>query len=171
MSRVGYKRSVYCSFPSVTKVFVLPLYKSTVYTLSMKWKMQIKVWLFSSININHNILQLQVVLQKCKVKSLMHSPGDYILLSADKYEIKVCTVYHTYIILIPREIKCLSASLKFTNRRLYFLPYCLLVKLCTRHATLWKLTFQCFPSCLDLNDSSTWMVMQKVSAFSACLMC
>lgn len=53
-----------------------------------------KVWLFNSININYYILQLQVVLQKCKVKSLMHSPGDYILLSADKYEIKVCTIYH-----------------------------------------------------------------------------
>lgn len=38
---------------------------------------------------NMDIFILQVVLQKCKVKSLLHSPGDYILLSADKYEIKV----------------------------------------------------------------------------------
>ena len=32
---------------------------------------------------------LQVLLQKCEVESMMHSPGDYILLSADKYEVKV----------------------------------------------------------------------------------
>lgn len=31
----------------------------------------------------------QVILQKCEVESMVHSPGDYILLSADKYEIKV----------------------------------------------------------------------------------
>lgn len=31
----------------------------------------------------------QVILQKSEVESMMHSPGDYILLSADKYEIKV----------------------------------------------------------------------------------
>lgn len=72
-----------------------------------------KVWLFNSININHYILQLQVVLQKCKVKSLMHSPGDYILLSADKYEIKVCTVSHTYIISVPREmLECFAEVYK-----------------------------------------------------------
>ncbi|MBW03683.1 F-box/WD repeat-containing protein 2, partial [Eschrichtius robustus] len=40
----------------------------------------------------------EVVLQKCKVKSLLHSPGDYILLSADKYEIKIWP--------IGREINC-----------------------------------------------------------------
>ncbi|PIO37829.1 hypothetical protein AB205_0103880, partial [Aquarana catesbeiana] len=39
-----------------------------------------------------------VVLQKCQVKSVMHSPGDYILLSADKYEIKIWP--------IGREINC-----------------------------------------------------------------
>lgn len=31
----------------------------------------------------------QVILQKSEVESMVHSPGDYILLSADKYEIKV----------------------------------------------------------------------------------
>lgn len=31
----------------------------------------------------------QVILQKSEVESVVHSPGDYILLSADKYEIKV----------------------------------------------------------------------------------
>lgn len=31
----------------------------------------------------------QVLLQKSEVESMVHSPGDYILLSADKYEIKV----------------------------------------------------------------------------------
>lgn len=65
----------------------------------------------NSIRISHYILQLQVVLQKCKVKSLMHSPGDYILLSADKYEIKVCTICHEHIIVLPREIEYLSALL------------------------------------------------------------
>lgn len=39
-----------------------------------------------------------MVLQQCKVKSLLHSPGDYILLSADKYEIKIWP--------IGREINC-----------------------------------------------------------------
>ena len=78
----------------------------------------------------------------------MHSPGDYILLSADKYEIKVC-MYHF-------GTQGMGALLKFTNNlRLHFLPYSLLVKLRTRHATLWKLTFQYFLSCLDLSDSST----------------
>ncbi|XP_027679192.1 F-box/WD repeat-containing protein 2 isoform X2 [Chelonia mydas] len=43
-------------------------------------------------------VKMKVVLQKCKVKSLMHSPGDYILLSADKYEIKIWP--------IGREINC-----------------------------------------------------------------
>lgn len=89
-------------------------------SISVKWKCR-KVWLFNSIHINHYVLQLQVVLQKCKVKSLMHSPGDYILLSADKYEIKVCTTYHTSIISVPSEAKCL----KFANR-CYFIPYSLL---------------------------------------------
>lgn len=73
--------------------------------------MQMNAWLVNSIKISHYILQLQVVLQKCKVKSLMHSPGDYILLSADKYEIKVCTIYRTCIIAIPKGAEYLSASL------------------------------------------------------------
>lgn len=30
-----------------------------------------------------------MILQQSEVESMMHSPGDYILLSADKYEIKV----------------------------------------------------------------------------------
>lgn len=35
------------------------------------------------------VVSLQVLLQKSEVESVLHSPGDYILLSADKYEIKV----------------------------------------------------------------------------------
>lgn len=35
---------------------------------------------------------LKVILQKSEVESVVHSPGDYILLSADKYEIKVGVV-------------------------------------------------------------------------------
>lgn len=35
------------------------------------------------------VTSAQVILQKSEVESVVHSPGDYILLSADKYEIKV----------------------------------------------------------------------------------
>ena len=35
----------------------------------------------------------KVLLQKSEVESMMHSPGDYILLSADKYEIKVMLIF------------------------------------------------------------------------------
>lgn len=35
------------------------------------------------------VLVCQVILQKSEVESVVHSPGDHILLSADKYEIKV----------------------------------------------------------------------------------
>ncbi|MBZ3873635.1 F-box/WD repeat-containing protein 2 [Sciurus carolinensis] len=53
----------------------------------------VKVWALSAgtcLNTltGHTEWVTKVVLQKCKVKSLLHSPGDYILLSADKYEIK-----------------------------------------------------------------------------------
>ena len=52
----------------------------------------------------------QVILQKSEVESMMHSPGDYILLSADKYEIKVMS------------LSCLSAPLA-THLSKPFLPY------------------------------------------------
>uniref|UniRef100_A0A8V1ALI3 F-box and WD repeat domain containing 2 n=1 Tax=Gallus gallus TaxID=9031 RepID=A0A8V1ALI3_CHICK len=63
----------------------------------------VKVWALSTgtcLNTltGHTEWVTKVVLQKCKVKSLMHSPGDYILLSADKYEIKIWP--------IGREINC-----------------------------------------------------------------
>lgn len=35
------------------------------------------------------VLLLKVILQRSEVESVLHAPGDYILLSADKYEIKV----------------------------------------------------------------------------------
>lgn len=35
---------------------------------------------------------LKVILQQSEVESVLHSPGDHILLSADKYEIKVGAV-------------------------------------------------------------------------------
>lgn len=41
---------------------------------------------------------LQVLLQKCEVESMMHSPGDYILLSADKYEVKVNKKYQYFLL-------------------------------------------------------------------------
>ncbi|XP_071430802.1 F-box/WD repeat-containing protein 2 isoform X2 [Pithys albifrons albifrons] len=63
----------------------------------------VKVWALSTgtcLNTltGHTEWVTKVVLQKCKVKSLMHSPGDHILLSADKYEIKIWP--------IGREINC-----------------------------------------------------------------
>uniref|UniRef100_A0A8C5R7R5 SURF1-like protein n=1 Tax=Leptobrachium leishanense TaxID=445787 RepID=A0A8C5R7R5_9ANUR len=63
----------------------------------------VKIWALSSgsclntLN-GHTEWVTKVVLQKCQVKSVMHSPGDYILLSADKYEIKIWP--------IGREINC-----------------------------------------------------------------
>lgn len=35
------------------------------------------------------LVPLKVILQKSQVESVLHSPGDHILLSADKYQIKV----------------------------------------------------------------------------------
>lgn len=35
------------------------------------------------------VISPKVILQKSEVESMVHSPGDHILLSADKYEIKV----------------------------------------------------------------------------------
>ncbi|XP_027723498.1 F-box/WD repeat-containing protein 2 isoform X2 [Vombatus ursinus] len=63
----------------------------------------VKVWALSTgtcLNTltGHTEWVTKVVLQKCKVKSLLHSPGDHILLSADKYEIKIWP--------IGREINC-----------------------------------------------------------------
>ncbi|MEE6505024.1 hypothetical protein FKM82_005421 [Ascaphus truei] len=54
----------------------------------------VKIWalsLGSCLNTlsGHTEWVTKVVLQKCEVKSVMHNPGDYILLSADKYEIKI----------------------------------------------------------------------------------
>uniref|UniRef100_A0A8C5JUB9 F-box domain-containing protein n=1 Tax=Jaculus jaculus TaxID=51337 RepID=A0A8C5JUB9_JACJA len=63
----------------------------------------VKVWALSSgTSLNtltgHLKWVTKVVLQRCKVKSLLHSPGDYILLSAHKHEIKIWP--------IGREINC-----------------------------------------------------------------
>ncbi|KAG5272118.1 hypothetical protein AALO_G00161850 [Alosa alosa] len=63
----------------------------------------VKVWALSAgacLNTftGHTEWVTKVLLQKCEVESMMHSPGDYILLSADKYEIKVWP--------IGREINC-----------------------------------------------------------------
>lgn len=43
---------------------------------------------------------IQVILQKSEVESVVHSPGDYILLSADKYEIKVMLPSSLYPLLL-----------------------------------------------------------------------
>uniref|UniRef100_A0A3P8VH90 F-box and WD repeat domain containing 2 n=1 Tax=Cynoglossus semilaevis TaxID=244447 RepID=A0A3P8VH90_CYNSE len=54
----------------------------------------VKVWALSAgacLNTltGHTEWVTKVILQQSEVESMMHSPGDYILLSADKYEIKV----------------------------------------------------------------------------------
>uniref|UniRef100_A0A8C6RD73 F-box/WD repeat-containing protein 2 n=1 Tax=Nannospalax galili TaxID=1026970 RepID=A0A8C6RD73_NANGA len=63
----------------------------------------VKVWALSAgtcLNIltGHTEWVTNIVLQKRKVKSLLHSPGDYILLSAGKYELRIWP--------IGREINC-----------------------------------------------------------------
>ncbi|XP_059905875.1 F-box/WD repeat-containing protein 2 isoform X2 [Gadus macrocephalus] len=63
----------------------------------------VKIWSMSAgaclntLN-GHTEWVTKVILQKSEVESMMHSPGDYILLSADKYEIKVWP--------LGREINC-----------------------------------------------------------------
>uniref|UniRef100_A0A3B3CIB3 F-box and WD repeat domain containing 2 n=1 Tax=Oryzias melastigma TaxID=30732 RepID=A0A3B3CIB3_ORYME len=63
----------------------------------------VKVWSLSAgscLNTltGHTEWVTKVILQKSEVESVVHSPGDYILLSADKYEIKVWP--------LGREINC-----------------------------------------------------------------
>uniref|UniRef100_A0A3B4ZI09 F-box and WD repeat domain containing 2 n=1 Tax=Stegastes partitus TaxID=144197 RepID=A0A3B4ZI09_9TELE len=63
----------------------------------------VKVWALSAgacLNTltGHTEWVTKVILQKSEVESVVHSPGDYILLSADKYEIKVWP--------LGREINC-----------------------------------------------------------------
>ncbi|XP_043916662.1 F-box/WD repeat-containing protein 2 [Protopterus annectens] len=63
----------------------------------------VKVWALSTgtwVNTltGHTEWVTKVVIQQSQVESLLHSPGDYILLSADKYEIKIWP--------IGREINC-----------------------------------------------------------------
>uniref|UniRef100_A0A3B3ZRC1 F-box domain-containing protein n=1 Tax=Periophthalmus magnuspinnatus TaxID=409849 RepID=A0A3B3ZRC1_9GOBI len=63
----------------------------------------VKIWSLSTgICLNtltgHTEWVTKVILQKTEVESVVHSPGDYILLSADKYEIKVWP--------LGREINC-----------------------------------------------------------------
>uniref|UniRef100_A0A3B3UBJ0 F-box and WD repeat domain containing 2 n=2 Tax=Poecilia TaxID=8080 RepID=A0A3B3UBJ0_9TELE len=63
----------------------------------------VKVWSLSAgacLNTltGHTEWVTKVILQRSEVESMVHSPGDYILLSADKYEIKVWP--------LGREINC-----------------------------------------------------------------
>ncbi|XP_069369865.1 F-box/WD repeat-containing protein 2 isoform X2 [Paralichthys olivaceus] len=63
----------------------------------------VKIWALSAgacLNTltGHTEWVTKVLLQKSEVESMMHSPGDHILLSADKYEIKVWP--------LGREINC-----------------------------------------------------------------
>uniref|UniRef100_A0A3P9PEE3 F-box and WD repeat domain containing 2 n=1 Tax=Poecilia reticulata TaxID=8081 RepID=A0A3P9PEE3_POERE len=64
----------------------------------------VKVWSLSAgacLNTltGHTEWVTKVILQRSEVESMVHSPGDYILLSADKYEIKVWP--------LGREINCM----------------------------------------------------------------
>ncbi|CAK6972283.1 F-box/WD repeat-containing protein 2 [Scomber scombrus] len=61
-------------------------------------------------------LDILVILQKSEVESMVHSPGDHILLSADKYEIKVWP--------LGREIncKCLKTLSVSENRSISLQP-------------------------------------------------
>ncbi len=55
-----------------------------------------------------NFISHQVILQKSEVESVVHSPGDYILLSADKYEIKVMLLSPAVSFVITNNLKLLS---------------------------------------------------------------
>ncbi|XP_017316042.1 F-box/WD repeat-containing protein 2 isoform X1 [Ictalurus punctatus] len=88
----------------------------------------VKVWALSAgacLNTltGHTEWVTKVLLQKSQVESMMHSPGDYILLSADKYEIKVwpigreinCTCLKTLSVSEDRSV-CLQPRLQFDGR-------------------------------------------------------
>uniref|UniRef100_A0A8C5KII9 F-box/WD repeat-containing protein 2 pseudogene n=1 Tax=Jaculus jaculus TaxID=51337 RepID=A0A8C5KII9_JACJA len=88
----------------------------------------VKIWALSTgtcLNTltGHTEWVTKVVLQRCKVKSLLHSPGDYILLSADKYEIKIwpigretnCKCLKTLSVSEDRSI-CLQPRLHFDSK-------------------------------------------------------
>lgn len=88
----------------------------------------VKVWSLSAgacLNTltGHTEWVTKVVLQKSEVESVMHSPGDYILLSADKYEIKIwpigrevnCKCLKTLSVSEDRSV-CLQPRLQFDGR-------------------------------------------------------
>ncbi|XP_069039340.1 F-box/WD repeat-containing protein 2 isoform X3 [Lepisosteus oculatus] len=88
----------------------------------------VKVWALSAgtcLNTltGHTEWVTKVILQKSQVESLMHSPGDYILLSADKYEIKIwpigreinCKCLRTLSVSENRSV-CLQPRLQFDGR-------------------------------------------------------
>lgn len=64
------------------------------------------------------VVSHQVILQKCEVESMVHSPGDYILLSADKYEIKVMLLSPVSFVFHFQRVK------KLTNLELLSLFWC-----------------------------------------------
>uniref|UniRef100_A0A8C4SDN8 F-box and WD repeat domain containing 2 n=1 Tax=Erpetoichthys calabaricus TaxID=27687 RepID=A0A8C4SDN8_ERPCA len=88
----------------------------------------VKVWSLSAgtcLNTltGHTEWVTKVILQKSQVESVMHSPGDYILLSADKYEIKIwpigreinCKCLKTLSVSEDRSV-CLQPRLQFDGR-------------------------------------------------------
>nr|XP_057912456.1 F-box/WD repeat-containing protein 2 [Doryrhamphus excisus] len=81
----------------------------------------VKVWALAAgacLNTltGHTEWVTKVILQKSEVESMVHSPGDYILLSADKYEIKVWP--------LGKEIncKCLKTLSVSENRSISLQP-------------------------------------------------
>lgn len=62
------------------------------------------------LDVSFVVTSAQVILQKSEVESMVHSPGDYILLSADKYEIKVKLIFLAvfyFLLLKSKETKLL----------------------------------------------------------------
>ncbi|XP_045071138.1 F-box/WD repeat-containing protein 2 isoform X1 [Coregonus clupeaformis] len=88
----------------------------------------VKVWALSAgacLNTltGHTEWVTKVILQKSEVESMVHCPGDYILLSSDKYEIKVwpigreinCKCLKTLSVSEDRSV-CLQPRLQFDGR-------------------------------------------------------
>ncbi|XP_055791764.1 F-box/WD repeat-containing protein 2-like isoform X2 [Salvelinus fontinalis] len=117
-----YKDGLLCTVFSVD-------YKDDLDTLvSGSADFSVKVWSLSAgacLNTltGHTEWVTKVILQKSEVESMVHCPGDYILLSADKYEIKIwpigreinCKCLKTLSVSEDRSV-CLQPRLQFDGR-------------------------------------------------------
>ncbi|XP_035524133.1 F-box/WD repeat-containing protein 2 [Morone saxatilis] len=87
----------------------------------------VKVWALSAgacLNTltGHTEWVTKVILQKSEVESMVHSPGDHILLSADKYEIKV-------MLLSPAASCCVRRDTPIIGLAHYQIPYAAFLQL------------------------------------------